>query len=135
MEADEHKLECAFVLADRPDTHRKAEVDGALTKEEAFGPLSCTMWATFGAYASQQGYEPFGGVDCSDVVLSLTSLTNAFHPLWTLNSPRGKYKQMKDIDFWSRVTCREQSQSVKMAEDKPKFRLSKWICGAGEFHF
>jgi len=63
MEVDDNCLKCAFVLADRPDTHRP-DVPDAVTKEEAYKPVACQMWAEFGSYASTQGYSVFGGEEC-----------------------------------------------------------------------
>jgi len=63
FETSMDRVQCAFMLADRPDTHRSDQPD-SISKVEAFEPNVCQLWSIFGAEASYFGYGPFKGEEC-----------------------------------------------------------------------
>ena len=76
MKASKPRLECAFVLADRPDIHRddsgssissSGSSNDYVSKEDVMRPPACRMWESFGKYAEHQGYGIFHGIkDCDN---------------------------------------------------------------------
>jgi len=73
LEASQERLECAFVLADRGDTHRRGSSRRAdhryITKKEIYSrpSIACRIWDSVSRYAGGQGYTIYGGsVDCSE---------------------------------------------------------------------
>jgi hypothetical protein len=83
------RINCAFGLADTPETHRQTPTSTApsspdnkkrddlstvsasqtskyMVKDDLYDRATvCDMWAAFGSYAKQQGYQIFKGFDCN----------------------------------------------------------------------
>ena len=62
---DEKRLNCAFLLADRPETYRNHhDSSSAITKEEAFQPIACQIWNIVGKAAAHYKFKVLKGVSC-----------------------------------------------------------------------
>jgi hypothetical protein len=61
------RLQCAFLLAENKNAHRKVKDQiRFMTKEIAYVPdIACRMWALFGSHASKHGYQPWAGYNCT----------------------------------------------------------------------
>jgi len=65
VDANDEKLECAFLLSESTKAHRSINPALEMTKEVAFTKeLVCRMWALFGTYASRHNYSVWGGYNC-----------------------------------------------------------------------
>jgi len=63
--ANTERLECAFILAESPQAHRRID-DSAMTKEIAYiEPLACRMWSLFGDFAMKHDYKPWNNYNCT----------------------------------------------------------------------
>jgi hypothetical protein len=67
----QRRLECAFLLAENPQTHRAhpTENDYTMSKEMAYSSdpgLVCNMWKRFENEAMKYGYQIWNGTQCSE---------------------------------------------------------------------